>query len=238
MNPTGTNPTGMNPTSMNSTGMSWTRELRAAGVDALLSRAPVLPVLAIEHLDDAVPLARALVDAGLPVLEVTLRTAVALDAIRLIVAEVAGACVGAGTVLGATALAAVVEAGASFAIAPGATEALYLAAATAPIPFIPAIATASELMRGLEHGHTRFKFFPAEAAGGTTALRAFAGPFPQVRFCPTGGIDADKARVYLREPNVITVGGSWMVPKAALEMRDWARIAALASIASTLRDAR
>ena len=216
---------------------NWTRDARAAAVDALLSRAPVLPVLAIEHLDDAVPLARALVDAGLPVLEVTLRTAVALDAIRRIVAEVPGACVGAGTVLGATELAAVATAGAKFAIAPGATEALYTAAATAPIPFIPAIATASELMRGLEHDHVRFKFFPAEAAGGITALRAFAGPFPQTRFCPTGGIDADKARAYLREPNVITVGGSWMVPKEALQARDWARIAALARIAATLRDA-
>ena len=212
----------------------WTRDARAAAVDALLSRAPALPVLAIEHLDDAVPLARALVDAGLPVLEVTLRTAVALDAIRRIVAEVPGACVGAGTVLGAAELAAVAAAGARFAIAPGATEALYAAAATAPIPFIPAIATASELMRGLEHGHTRFKFFPAEAAGGTAALRAFAGPFPQVRFCPTGGIDAGKALAYLREPNVITVGGSWMVPTAALQARDWRAITALARTCAVL----
>jgi 2-dehydro-3-deoxyphosphogluconate aldolase/(4S)-4-hydroxy-2-oxoglutarate aldolase len=216
---------------------NWTRDARAAAVDAVLSRAPVLPVLAIEHLDDAVPLARALVDAGLPVLEVTLRTAIALDAIRRIVAEVPGACVGAGTVLGAVELAAVATAGASFAIAPGATQALYAAAASAPIPFIPAIATASELMRGLEHDHVRFKFFPAEAAGGIAALRAFAGPFPQVRFCPTGGIDADKAPAYLQEPNVITVGGSWMVPKEALQARDWVRIAALARIAATLRDA-
>ncbi|MEO7259082.1 MAG: bifunctional 4-hydroxy-2-oxoglutarate aldolase/2-dehydro-3-deoxy-phosphogluconate aldolase [Luteimonas sp.] len=207
---------------------NWTPELRAARVDALLAQAPVLPVLTIERIEDAVPLARTLVEAGLPVLEVTLRTVVALSAIRRIVDEVPGARVGAGTVLGAGALAAAAEAGAEFAIAPGATETLYAAAERAVIPFIPAVATASELMRGLEHGHTRFKFFPAESSGGVAALHAFAGPFPQVRFCPTGGIDADSAPRYLALGNVVTVGGSWMVPRVALEAGDWARIAELA----------
>ena len=206
----------------------WTPDSRALAVDAWLSQAPVLPVLAIEHLEDAEPLARALVDAGLPVLEVTLRSAVALDAIARIVANVPGAIVGAGTVLSAQQLDAVAAAGAVFAIAPGCTPALYASAEAASIPFIPAIATASELMQGLEHGHRRFKFFPAESAGGLNALKSFAGPFPQARFCPTGGIDAARAPAYLALANVITVGGSWMVPADALKARDWARIGALA----------
>lgn len=206
---------------------SWTPDSRAARVDELLTQAPVLPVLSIEHLDDAVPLAKALVEGGLPVLEVTLRSAVAIEAIRRIAAEVPGALVGAGTVLDASALHAVAEAGALFAIAPGSTEALYAAAANADIPFLPAISTASELMRGLEHGHRRFKFFPAESSGGIPALKSFAGPFADVRFCPTGGIDAGSAPAYLALPNVITVGGSWMVPRKALDARDWTTIGEL-----------
>jgi len=201
---------------------------RAARLDALLGRAPVLPVLVIEHPDDAVPLARTLVEAGLPVLEVTMRTGAALDALRRIAAEVPAAIVGAGTVLDAATLDAVTGAGAVFAIAPGATDGLYDAADASPLPFLPGIATAGELMRGLERGHRRFKFFPAETAGGIAALRAFAGPFPQVRFCPTGGIGAHSAPAYLRLPNVLTVGGSWMVPAEALAARDWDRIGALA----------
>ena len=212
----------------------WNPQQHAARADAVLARAPVLPVLAIARLDDAVPLARALVEAGLPVLEVTLRTDVALEAIRRIVDEVPGACVGAGTVLGADDLAAVAAAGAAFAISPGASEALYAAARAAAIPWIPAVATASELMRGLEHGHRRFKFFPAESSGGTAALRAFAGPFPQARFCPTGGIDAGSAPRYLALDNVVTVGGSWMVPADALAARDWNRIGVLARVAAQL----
>ena len=206
-----------------------------SAIDAILRRAPVLPVLAIERLDDAVPLARALVDGGLPVLEVTLRSDVALEAIRRIVDEVPDAIVGAGTVLSATDLDAVARAGAVFAISPGATDALYEAAAGIAMPWIPAVATASEVMVGLDHGHRRFKFFPAEAAGGVAALKGFAGPFPQVRFCPTGGIDGERAPRYLALPNVATVGGSWMVPGDALAARDWARIGALAREAAALR---
>ena len=203
-----------------------------AAIDAILRRAPVLPVLAIERLDDAVPLARALVDGGLPVLEVTLRSDVALEAIRRIVDEVPDAIVGAGTVLSAADLDAVARAGAVFAISPGATDALYEAAAGVAMPWIPAVATASELMRGLEHGHRRFKFFPAESSGGIAALKAFAGPFPQAKFCPTGGIDAATAPRYRALANVITVGGSWMVPKDALASRDWDRIRTLAQAAA------
>ena len=203
-----------------------------SAIDAILRRAPVLPVLAIERLDDAVPLARALVDGGLPVLEVTLRSDVALEAIRRIVDEVPDAIVGAGTVLSATDLDAVARAGAVFAISPGATDALYEAAAGIAMPWIPAVATASELMRGLEHGHRRFKFFPAESSGGIAALKAFAGPVPQAKFCPTGGIDAATAPRYRALANVITVGGSWMVPKDALASRDWDRIRTLAQAAA------
>jgi 2-dehydro-3-deoxyphosphogluconate aldolase/(4S)-4-hydroxy-2-oxoglutarate aldolase len=146
--------------------------------------------------------------------------------------------VGAGTVLDAPALRAVAQAGALFAIAPGSTEALYAAAADADIPFLPAISTASELMRGLEHGHRRFKFFPAESSGGIPALKSFAGPFADVRFCPTGGIDAASAPAYLALPNVITIGGSWMVPKGSLEARDWATIRALSLKCAQLAPAR
>lgn len=210
-------------------------ERLAAALDAILGRAPVLPVLTIERLEDAVPLARALVENGLPVLEVTLRTSVALEAIARIAREMPDAVVGAGTVLRPLDLAQVAEAGAGFAIAPGATEALYVAARTTAIPFLPAIATASEMMRGMEHGHRRFKFFPAAAMGGTVALKAFGGPFPQARFCPTGGIDADSAPAYLALSNVVTVGGAWMVPPDAVAARDWDRIGRLARQAVGLR---
>lgn len=212
----------------------WTIEQRCERVDGLLGQAPVLPVIAIHRLEDAVPLARALVAGGLPVLEVTLRSAVAFDAIAAIMREVSGAIVGAGTVLTEEQLDAVTRAGAAFAIAPGATEALYAAAKRAAIALIPAVQTASELMRGLEHGHRRFKFFPAESSGGIAALKSFAGPFPQVKFCPTGGIDATSAARYLALPNVITVGGSWMLPADALAAGDFAKIEALAREASTL----
>ena len=214
---------------------SWNVDTRAAAVDALLAQAPVLPVLSIERIDDAVPLARALVDGGLPVLEVTLRSAIALEAIARISIEVPQAVLGAGTVLTSDDLDAVAAAGAVFAIAPGATARLYAAAYTASIPLIPAIATASELMVGLEHGYRRFKFFPAESAGGIAALKAFAGPFPKVRFCPTGGIDATRAPAYLALGNVITVGGSWMAPKALVDAGDWAAITALARACVGLR---
>lgn len=197
-------------------------------VDEVFALAPVIPVLAIDRIEDALPLCRALVDNGLRVLEITLRTACALEAIAAVARAMPQACVGAGTVLNARDLDAVTQAGARFAISPGATDTLYRHAAGCPIPLIPGIATASELMRGLEHGWQRFKFFPAESSGGIAALKGFAGPFAQVKFCPTGGIDAAKAPAYLALPNVITVGGSWMVPADALKAKDWGRIDGLA----------
>ncbi|MBN8263252.1 MAG: bifunctional 4-hydroxy-2-oxoglutarate aldolase/2-dehydro-3-deoxy-phosphogluconate aldolase [Xanthomonadales bacterium] len=206
----------------------------AQQVDAVFALAPVIPVITIAALEDAVPLARALAGNGLPVLEVTLRTDCALEAIARIAAEVPEACVGAGTVLSAADLAAVERAGARFAISPGVTEALYDAGAAIGIPLIPGIATAGELMRGLERGWRRFKFFPAESSGGIGALKGFAGPLPMARFCPTGGIDAGKAPAYLALPNVACVGGSWMLPADALAARDWARIGDLAREAAAL----
>lgn len=202
--------------------------------DAVFALAPVIPVITIEHLDDALPMARALVDNGLKTLEVTLRTPVALDAIERIANAIPDACVGAGTVLSAKDLAAVAQAGARFAISPGATDALYDAASASEIPLIPGIATASELMRGLERGWRRFKFFPAESSGGIPALKGFAGPFAQARFCPTGGIDGAKAPNYLALPNVACVGGSWMLPADALVAKDWQRIGDLAREAAAL----
>jgi 2-dehydro-3-deoxyphosphogluconate aldolase / (4S)-4-hydroxy-2-oxoglutarate aldolase len=213
----------------------WTAASRTAAVDAILQQAPVLPVLNIAQLDDAVPLARALAEGGLRVLEVTLRSDAALAAISLIRAEVPQAIVGAGTVLTPGDLERVMAAGGMFAISPGATGALYAAAATTRIPLIPGVATASELMRGLDHGYRRFKFFPAAAAGGVAALKAFAGPFPQAKFCPTGGIDRSSAGDYLALGNVITVGGSWMAPERAVRAGDWAGIASLARDCAQLR---
>ena len=204
-------------------------------VDAVFALAPVIPVITIAAIEEAVPLARALADNGLPVLEVTLRTDCALDAIARIAAEVPQACVGAGTVLSAGDLAAVERAGARFAISPGVTEALYDAGSAAGIPLIPGIATAGELMRGLERGWRRFKFFPAEASGGIAALKGFAGPLPMACFCPTGGIDAAKAPAYLALPNVACVGGSWMLPAEALAARDWTRIGYLSREAAELK---
>lgn len=196
-------------------------------VDSILGQAPALPVVTIHDLEKAEKLAETLVAGGLPVIELTLRTDCALDAIRAMTA-VDGAIVGAGTILTPGDLERVAEAGAAFAIAPGCTEVLYRGAESLDIPFLPAVATASEIMAGLEHGHSRFKFFPAEASGGIEALKGFAGPFADVKFCPTGGIGMNNAPDYLRQPNVLTVGGSWMAPADAIESGDWPRIRALA----------
>ena len=197
-------------------------------IDTILTEAPVLPVLNIDDPEAAAPLAETLFEAGLPVVEVTLRTSAALEAITAMREAVDGMIVGAGTVLGEDDFQRVERAGAAFAISPGGTPALYRAAQQALIPFVPGVATASEVMAGLEFGWQRFKFFPAEAAGGTAVLKSWAGPLPKVRFCPTGGISAHNAADYLRLENVITVGGSWMVPADAIRARDWQRIAKLA----------
>jgi 2-dehydro-3-deoxyphosphogluconate aldolase/(4S)-4-hydroxy-2-oxoglutarate aldolase len=183
-------------------------------MDAILDAAPVIPVLVIERVEDAVPVARALVAGGLPVLEVTLRTPVALDAIRAM-KEVEGAIVGAGTVLGPEQLAQAEEAGAAFAVSPGLTDRLGAAAAGSPIPLLPGVATAGEIMRALDLGFTRLKFFPAVAAGGVAALKGHAAVFGGLRFCPTGGITLETAPDWLALPAVACVGGSWLVPAGA-----------------------
>ena len=196
--------------------------------EEVLRQGPVVPVMVIEKLEQAVPLARALVAGGIRVLEITLRTPVALEAIRIISREVSGAMVGAGTVTRAEELTAVAEAGAVFAISPGLTVELLEAANQGPIALIPGIATISELMTGLARGYNHFKFFPAEAAGGVKMLKAMAGPFPQITFCPTGGITPANYRDYLALKNVACIGGSWVAPQAAMDQEDWPRISALA----------
>ncbi len=201
---------------------------KTAAIDAVFSRAPVIPVLVVEDATQAVPLARALVAGGLPVLEITLRSGAALDAIARIAKDVPEAVVGAGTVLNPAQFAAVQLAGARFVISPGATESLYAAAKDTGLPFLPAVASASEIMRALEQGFSRAKFFPAEASGGIAALKSFAGPFPQMRFCPTGGITEGNLAAYTAMPNVFAVGGSWLAPKDLLQKGDWAGITTLA----------
>jgi 2-dehydro-3-deoxyphosphogluconate aldolase / (4S)-4-hydroxy-2-oxoglutarate aldolase len=203
-----------------------------SAIEAVLRRAPVIPVLTVERAEDAAPLARALVAGGLPVLEVTMRTPAALEAMARIRAEVDGAVVGAGTVLTPADLDRAAAAGAAFAVSPGATEALLTA--ERPLPWLPGVATASELMRGLEAGMTAFKLFPAVPLGGTALLRAFAGPFPAARFCPTGGIGPDTAPAFLAEPNVLCVGGGWVAPARAVREGAWSEIERLARAAASL----
>lgn len=204
-------------------------------LEAMLRLAPVVAVVVIERLADAVPLARALCAGGIRAIEVTLRTPVALAAIRAIAGEVEDACVGAGTVLGAADLQGAHAAGARFAVSPGSTPALLAAAHDCDLPWLPGAASASEAMVLLEHGHRLQKFFPAAAAGGIAQLRALAGPLPQLGFCPTGGIDAASATDYLALPNVVCVGGSWLTPAAAVAAADWSHIGQLARAAARLR---
>ena len=194
---------------------------------ALFRPARIIPVLTIERIEDAVPLAKALVAGGVHVLEVTLRTPVAIESAKAIMAHVPAAVVGIGTILNADDLARAEGIGARFGISPGATPDLLKAAAASGLPFAPGIATASELMLGLSHGFNLVKFFPAEQSGGIKALRALAGPFPDVRFCPTGGIGEANAASWLAEPNVVAVGGSWLCPAADIRSGNWAGITAI-----------
>ncbi|MGW2176822.1 bifunctional 4-hydroxy-2-oxoglutarate aldolase/2-dehydro-3-deoxy-phosphogluconate aldolase [Streptomyces sp. NPDC001732] len=206
----------------------------AAPAGSVLDLAPVVPVVVLEDAADAVPLARALVAGGLPAIEVTLRTAAALDAIRAIAAEVPDAVVGAGTVISVRNVADTVAAGARFLVSPGWTERLLDAMKASGVPFLPGVSTTSEVVALLERGVTEMKFFPAEAAGGTAYLKSLASPLPQARFCPTGGISPASAPSYLALPNVGCVGGSWMVPADAVAAKDWARVERLASEAAAL----
>jgi 2-dehydro-3-deoxyphosphogluconate aldolase/(4S)-4-hydroxy-2-oxoglutarate aldolase len=204
-------------------------------LETVLKSAPVVPVLVIENVADAVPVARALVRGGLPVLEITLRTKPAAECIRAIRAEVEGAIVGSGTVLDRAQLKLSADLGCAFAVTPGTTDTLLDAAKDFSIPLLPGGATASEAIRLLEHGYVFQKFFPAEPAGGAPYLASLASPLPQIRFCPTGGITVANAPNYLKLANVITIGGSWMAPKQLVAAKDWSAIETLARQAAALR---
>ena len=197
----------------------------------ILNASPVMPVMVIQNLEDAVPLAQALVAGGIRVLEITLRTPIALEAIKLISQEVKEAIVGAGTIINPAQLQAAEDAGAVFAISPGLTPTLLQSAIEGNIALIPGIATLSELMQGLEYGLDHFKFFPAEAAGGVPMLKAIAGPIPQVTFCPTGGISPENYNTYLQLGNVACVGGSWLAPADVVKAKNWAKVTELAKLA-------
>ena len=200
---------------------------------AVLTRAPVVPVLIIDRLEDAVPLGTALVNGGLPALEVTMRTPVALEAIRAMSA-IPGAIVGAGTVLDAEQARAAVAAGARFLVSPGSTTELIDAAIALGVPILPGVATASEAMVARDKGLRLLKFFPAGPAGGPNYLKALASPLQEIQFCPTGGVSRDNAGDYLKLANVVCVGGSWVAPADAVKAGDWARIERLAREAAAL----
>jgi 2-dehydro-3-deoxyphosphogluconate aldolase / (4S)-4-hydroxy-2-oxoglutarate aldolase len=205
----------------NPTDLSGSRNKKLAD---LLRHGPIVPVITLERVEDAVPLARALVAGGLRLLEITLRTPAAADSAAAIIQEVPEAVVGIGTVLTPSDLERARKLGARYALSPGATPDLLEAASESEMPFIPGIATASALMAALAHGFQTVKFFPAVAAGGIPALKALAGPFPQARFCPTGGIDEKNARDWLALSNVVAVGGSWVCPTSDIRAQAWDEI--------------
>lgn len=203
--------------------------------DDVFKLSRVMPVVVIDDAAQAEPLARVLLAGGIRTIEITLRTDAALDAIRAIASAAPEMIVGAGTVLNLADLDAAIEAGARYALSPGCTPKLMKAARNAKIPFIPGVATSSEIMRGLDLGYTHFKFFPAEQMGGVAALKAQHGPLPNAKFCPTGGISAEKAPSYLALPNVLCVGGSWIAPADKIKAQDWAAIEAAAKQAAAMR---
>lgn len=198
----------------------------------ILSTAPVIPVLRIDHPEHAVPLARALVDGGLPVLEVTLRTPYAMKAVEAMIREVPDAIVGVGTALHADDLARAADAGAAFAVSPGLTPALAEAAGKYSLPFLPGVMTPGEAMRAREQGFRELKLFPAEQAGGVPMLKALSGPLPDLTFCPTGGVTQMSFHDYLALPNVACVGGSWLASVDTVAAGDWEGIKALAAAAA------
>jgi 2-dehydro-3-deoxyphosphogluconate aldolase/(4S)-4-hydroxy-2-oxoglutarate aldolase len=204
-------------------------------METVLTAGPVIAVLSVDDPGSAVPLATALQQGGVRVIEITLRTAAALESIERIAARVPDVIVGCGTIVRAGDLRRAASAGAAFVVSPGCTDALFAAAADLGIPYLPGVATGSEILRALDAGYNRLKLFPAEACGGPAAVSAFAGPFPQIRFCPTGGIDARNAANYLALPNVACVGGSWVAPAEAIAGKDWGRVEALARQAAALR---
>jgi 2-dehydro-3-deoxyphosphogluconate aldolase/(4S)-4-hydroxy-2-oxoglutarate aldolase len=201
----------------------------------LVSHGPVIPVIVIQRVADAVPLARALVAGGVKVLEITLRTPVALDCMRAIAAAVPEAIVGAGTLRSVADARAALDAGCRFGVSPGYSPSIGRACKDMGLPLLPGVATASEVMAANADGYSFLKFFPATAAGGMPMLKALAGPFADVLFCPTGGITPETAVQFLALPNVKVCGGSWLTPQDAVDRQDWARITTLAKAASALR---
>lgn len=199
-------------------------EQKNAHIERLCKQARILPVITIESEAQVLPLADALAAGGLTTLEITLRSQHGLAAIRQLCRERPELCIGAGTVLNPQMFQECVDAGAQFIVSPGITTELLVTAAQSPIPLLPGVSTSSEIMQAMALGYQRFKLFPAEVSGGVAALKALAGPFPQVRFCPTGGINAGNLAQYLSQPNVMCVGGSWMLEAAALKTGDWVRI--------------
>lgn len=193
-------------------------------VRAVLAASPLVPVITINHPDEALPLCEALVEGGIRVLEITLRTEHGIKAIEQVRKALPDAWVGAGTVTSIAQYRQVEAAGAQFVITPGVTEAILEFGVTSEVPLLPGIATISELMMGYSLGYREFKFFPAEVAGGIPALKAYSGPFPDVTFCPTGGIRRNTAKDYLALDNVTAVGGTWLTPSDAVAARDWAQI--------------
>jgi 2-dehydro-3-deoxyphosphogluconate aldolase / (4S)-4-hydroxy-2-oxoglutarate aldolase len=216
----------LTPNTMNNSGP------HQPALETIMRRAPVIPVLTINKIEDAVPLAVALVAGGLPVIEITLRTAVALAAVEACRRHVPEAVIGVGSVVRVEDFARAQAAGAQFAVSPGLTTALAEAGVASGLPFLPGVATASELMHAVSHGFRHLKFFPAEPAGGPAALRSFAGPFADVRFCPTGGIHEGNLGDYLGLANVICVGGSWMAPEDDIRNQAWDTVTARARRAS------
>jgi len=208
---------------------------RLTSTDELVAYGPVIPVIVLQRVADAVPLARALVAGGVRVLEVTLRTPVALACMEAIAKAVPEAIVGAGTVRTVDDVLAARNAGCHFAVSPGYVSVVGAACRKMELPLLPGVATASEVMAASSDGHGFLKFFPATAAGGIPMLKALAGPFPDVVFCPTGGITPETAPQFLALPNVRVCGGSWLTPADAIDAQDWARITALAQAAGTLR---
>jgi 2-dehydro-3-deoxyphosphogluconate aldolase/(4S)-4-hydroxy-2-oxoglutarate aldolase len=201
---------------------------RTTELDSICLKAEVIPVIAIHNVEDAIPLATALVEGGLGVLEITLRTDCALEAIRRIREALPKASIGVGTVLTPAQYRQAEQVGADFVVTPGTTEALFRHGVGSPVPMLPGVATVSELMNGWQYGYRRFKFFPAEASGGVNALKAFAGPIPDAHFCPTGGIHPENAADYLALDNVMCVGGSWLTPTSLVDAGDWGAIRELA----------
>jgi 2-dehydro-3-deoxyphosphogluconate aldolase/(4S)-4-hydroxy-2-oxoglutarate aldolase len=204
-------------------------------IENILTSAPVVPVVVIENLEDAVPLAKALYNGGLKALEITLRTPVAVEAVKLMKEAVPEAYVGTGTVIDKATFEASVAAGADFMVSPGVNDELLALAKETDIPFLPGAATPSEVMNLASHGFKFLKFFPAEAAGGAPMLKSIGGPLPQVKFCPTGGISLATAPKYLALNNVVCVGGTWMLDKELIANKDWQAIEALAKQASEVK---